>query len=147
MGYSSFKKITKSFKFEGEADKNEIPAYAQQYIKKEGVLAVYRTLRDFGIFTDNKVILFDNLKNRKHIYSIPYQSISMLSICFGEKTAEVTLFIDSGCEVNLRFVNMTPKDKLNLRILYTCIDKISSSQDMIAEDMNALIKKKKDSKK
>ncbi len=147
MGYSSFRRITRSFKFEGIVDKNEIPAYALQYIKKERVLAVYRTSRDFGIFTDEKVTLFDNCRSRKNIYTIPYKSISMLSICFGEKKAELTLFIDSGYEVNLRFFNMTPKDKLDLRILYTCVDKITSSQDTIAEDMNALLKKKKDPKK
>lgn len=140
MGYSSFKSIMKSFKFEGCAEKSDLPAYAQQYIKKESVLSVYRTLRDFGIFTDNKVILFDNFKSRKNIYTIPYESISMLSIYFGEKDAELTLFIDSGCSIDLRFVNMTPKDKLHLRVLYTCIDKITSGQATVSEDMNSLIK-------
>lgn len=140
MGYSSFKSIMKSFKFEASTEKDDLPAYAQQYIKKESVLSVYRTLRDFGIFTDNKVILFDNYKMRKNIYTIPYKSISMLSIYFGEKDAELTLFIDSGYSIVLRFINMTPKDKLKLRVLYTCIDKITSGQNTISEDMNSLIK-------
>lgn len=71
----------------------------------------------------------------------------MLSIYYGEDKAELTLFIDSGCEVNLTFVNMTPKDKLHLRVLYTCIDKIITGQDMIKEDVNRLFKIGKSYKK
>lgn len=139
MSHSSFKNIATSFKFEIVAQKKDLPAYALQYIKKENVLAVYRTLRDFGIFTDSKVILFDNLRNHKQIYTIPYSSISMLSICFGEDTSEMTLFVDSGCSIVLKFVNMKPKDKLYLRVLYNCIEKIISGVPVIKEDLNSLI--------
>lgn len=65
MKYSSFKRIKRSYKFEGEAKKKEIPAYAMQYIKIENVLATYKTQRDFGIFTESKVILFDSYRYRK----------------------------------------------------------------------------------
>ncbi len=142
MSYSSFKNIKASFKFSQAFDKKDLPAYAIQYIKSETVLAVYKTERDFGIFTDKKLVLFDNGKNRKQIYTIPYKSISMLSVCFLDDSSELTLFIDSGCSINLMFVDMYPKDKLRLRVLYNCVDKIISGEKPIKEDMESLINNK-----
>lgn len=142
MSYSSFKNIKASFKFSSAFDKKDLKAYALQYIKDETVLAVYKTERDFGIFTDTKVVLFDNGKNRKQVYTIPYKSISMLSVCFLESVSELTLFIDSGYQINLEFVDMYPKDKLRLRVLYNCIDKIISGVKPQKEDIDSLVNNK-----
>lgn len=87
-------------------------------------------------------MLFDNGKNRKQVYTIPYKSISMLSVCFLESSSELTLFIDSGYQINLEFVDMYPKDKLRLRVLYNCIDKIISGVKPIKEDIDNLVNNK-----
>lgn len=136
---TKFRNITKRFNFSKVIDKEDLPGYVRQYIKGEKVLTVYKTERDHGVFTDNKIVLFDNKGNSKNIHTIPYRSISNLSVVFNEKDAEFKLYMDSGYPARLKFINMSGDDKLRLRILYTCIDKIVNNQDPIKEDMKRLI--------
>lgn len=139
MSYTKFRKITKYFKFSRVLNKKELPAYARQYIKNEQILTCYKTERDHGIFTDKKIVLFDNKGKKKHIYTIPYKSISILSVTFDENSADLNLYMDSGYSINLKFINMNSTDKLRLRVLYTCIDKIINNEKTIKEDINSLI--------
>ncbi len=139
MSYTKFKKITKNFNFSSVVDKKDLPAYVRQYIKKEQVLTTYKTSRDYGVFTDKKIVLFDNKGMSKQIFTIPYKSISNQSIIFNEDSAELDLLMDSGYPVILKFINMKGEDKLRLRILYICIDKIINNQEPIAEDIKNLI--------
>ncbi len=142
MSYTKFRKITKHFNFSRVLEKKELPAYARQYIKNEQILTSYKTERDHGIFTDKKIILFDNKGMNKHIYTVPYKSISILAVTFKEESATLNLYMDSGYPISLKFVNMNSIDKLRLRILYTCIDKIINNQQPIKEDMENLINNK-----
>ncbi|MCI8569653.1 MAG: PH domain-containing protein [Bacilli bacterium] len=139
MSYTKFKKITKNFNFSSVVDKKDLPAYVRQYIKKEQILTTYKTSRDYGVFTDKKIVLFDNKGMSKQIFTIPYKSISNQSIIFNEDSAELDLLMDSGYPVILKFINMKGEDKLRLRILYICIDKIINNQEPIAEDIKNLI--------
>lgn len=139
MGYMKYKAITKEFDFSGIIDKKDLPAYVKQYIREELVLVAYKTTRDHGVFTDKKIILFDNYGKRKQIYTIPYKSISTLSVIFDEKEAFLDLYLDSGYPVNLRFVNTTGEDKLRLRILYTCINRLINNQEPLEMDINRLL--------
>ena len=139
MSYTKFKKITKNFNFSSVVDKKDLPAYVRQYIKKEQILTTYKTSRDYGVFTDKKIVLFDNKGTSKKIFTIPYKSISNQSIIFNEDSAELDLLMDSGYPVILKFINMKGEDKLRLRILYICIDKIINNQEPIAEDIKNLI--------
>ena len=132
MSYTKFKKITKNFNFSSVVDKKDLPAYVRQYIKKEQILTTYKTSRDYGVFIDNK-------GTSKQIFTIPYKSISNQSIIFNEDSAELDLLMDSGYPVILKFINMKGEDKLRLRILYICIDKIINNQEPIAEDIKNLI--------
>ena len=50
--------------------------------------------------------------------------------------------MDSGYPISLKFVNMNSIDKLRLRVLYTCIDKIINNQEPIKEDMENLMNNK-----
>ncbi len=136
---AKFNKITRFFNFSGVVDKSDLPAYVRQYIKKEQILTIYKTSRDYGVFTDKKIVLFDNKGKTKQIYTIPYKSISNPSICFNEDSAELNLLLDSGFPVSLKFVNMTGNDKLRLRVLYICMDKLVNDQEPVAEDMKNLI--------
>lgn len=139
MSYTKFKKITKNFNFSSVVDKKDLLAYVRQYIKKEQILTTYKTSRDYGVFTDKKIVLFDNKGTSKQIFTIPYKSISNQSIIFNEDSAELDLLMDSGYPVILKFINMKGEDKLRLRILYICIDKIINNQEPIAEDIKNLI--------
>lgn len=131
--------ITKHFQFSNVVEQKDLPAYVKQYIKNEQVLTSYKTKKDYGVFTDNKIVLFDNKGDSKKNYTIPYKSISSLSVVFGKDTSQLNLYMDSGYPVNLKFTNMTGTDKLRLRILYTCMDKIINNQEPIKEDMKNLI--------
>lgn len=139
MSYTKFKRITKFFKFSKALNKDEIPGYVRQYIKNEPVLTAYKTKRDHGVFTDTKIVLFDNKADSKQIYTIPYKSISNLSVTFNKDNAELNLHLYSGYPVNLKFINMNGTDKLRLRVLYTCIDKIVTNQEVVKEDLKKLI--------
>jgi len=139
MKYSNLKTTKKRFHFCKTVDKEELPAYVRQYIKKEQILTIYKTARDYGVFTDKKIVLFDNEGKSKQIYTFPYQSISVAAISFDETKAELNLILDSGFPVSLNFINMTGVDKRRLRILYICIDKLLNDQEPILEDMKDLI--------
>ncbi len=139
MGYVKYKAITKEFNFSGIIDKKDLPAYVKQYIREELILVAYKTSRDHGVFTDKKVILFDNFGKRKQIYTIPYKSISTLSIIFDDTESFLDLFLDSGYPINLRFINTSAEDKLRLRILYTCVNRLINNQEPLEIDLTRLL--------
>lgn len=139
MKYPKSKIIAKPFQFYGVVDKKELPAYVSQYIKKEKVLAIYQTERDYGVFTDKKIVLFDNTSKSKQVYSITYKAILSLSIVFQEESAQMDLLLDSGYQISLNFIKMSGVDKRRLRILYVCVDKLINDQEPISEDMKSLI--------
>ena len=139
MKYIKYKAVTKPFNFSEVTFKEELPAYAKQYIKEEVILSAYKTSRDYGIFTDKKIVVFDNYEKRKQIYTIPYQFISTLSVIFDENHAELDLFLASGYPVNLKFIKMSGEDKLRLRLLYTCISRLINNQSPVKMDMDRLL--------
>lgn len=139
MGYVKYKAITKEFNFSGIIDKKDLPAYVKQYIREELILVAYKTSRDHGVFTDKKVILFDNFGKRKQIYTIPYKSISTLSIIFDDTESFLDLYLDSGYPINLKFINTSGEDKLRLRILYTCVNRLINNQEPLEIDLTRLL--------
>jgi len=143
MQYVKYKELTKEFKFSKAFNKDDLPGYIKHYIlDNELILVAYKTDRDHGVFTDKKIVLFDSYsepRNCKEIYTIPYKSVSTISIIFETTTAELHLFLDSGYPVKLKFINVKPDDKIRLRILYTCINRIISNQEPNKKDIKRLI--------
>lgn len=141
MGYVKYKAVTKPFNFSSviDIDKETLPAYVKQYIRDELILVAYKTSRDHGIFTDKKIVLFDSYKKRKQIYAIPYKSISTISILFDDDYAILDLFLNSGYPETLKFVNLTAEEKLRLRILYTCVNRLINDQEPLKMDMDRLL--------
>lgn len=142
MSYIKFEKIAKKFDFFEVLGKDNAPAYLRQYIKKEAILIIYKTKRDHAVFTDSKLVLFDNSGHDKNVYTIPYKSINYLSINFGKDNASLNLYLASGYPLNIRFINMNGTDKLRLRILYTIIDKIVCGLEPVSDDVNLLVTNK-----
>lgn len=144
MAYIRYKEVTKYFNFSKVIDSKDIPAYIKQYIlEDEQVLVAYKTTRDHGVFTDKKIVLFDNVSmfgKYKQIYVIPYSSISVLSVGFGATGAEINLSLDCGYPLKLKFVNMKAVDKVRLRMLYTCINRIINDQKPPQDILEKLIK-------
>lgn len=143
MAYIRYKEVTKHFNFSKAVGEAQLPRYVRQYVlEDETILAAYKTSRDHGIFTDKKMVLFDNFKMfgpSKEIFTIPYSSISVISVAFGSSTSELNLSLDCGFPLKLRFVNMKAEDKVRLRLLYTCINRVINNQKPREEDVKRLI--------
>lgn len=142
MAYIRYKEVTKHFNFSKALSKEDMPGYIKHYIPEdENILVAYKTSRDHGVFTDKKVVLFDNvsmLGKSKQIYTIPYKSISVLDVVFGERNAELNFSLDCAFPVKLKFVDMKAEDKVRLRLLYTCINRIVNGQEPLKEDVKRL---------
>ncbi len=121
MAYIKYKELTKYFNFESEIDSENLPKYVLDYIhSSENILIAYKTARDFGIFTDKRMILFDKnpLSTIKKTHVIPYNSISTSAIGFGFNTAQILMSLDSGYPLQLNFVKMNDSKKTNLKNVY-----------------------------
>lgn len=127
MAFIKYKELTNYFNFRKKLDETNLAKFVTDYIfDDEKILAAYATRRDHGIFTDKKIILFDNdsgLFISKEIFTIPYSEISTIAIKFKTMSANIMMYMDSGYPIKLKFVNLRPDDKRDLRILYTQISK------------------------
>lgn len=142
MAYIKYKEITKYFNFSKIVDISLLPKYTTDYVfENEAVLAAYKTHRDYGVFTDKKIILFDNTSltiNKKQVYIIPYKSISSCSVVFKTTGGEMSLFMNSGYPVRLKFINMSNEAKYRLRVLYSYVSKYVIGQDVSNADIKKM---------
>lgn len=138
MILAKYRKAINDFSFSEVVLKGDLPGYARQYVKRENILTIYKTSRDFGVFTDKKVVLFDNNGSSKQIYTIPYKSILTISVIFYDDSAELQFLLNSNEGITLNFINMSGDDKLRLRILYHCIDNIVNEIEPFKEDIKRL---------
>ncbi len=143
MLYVKYKEITKRFDFSEYIKLEDLPGYIRHYVAEdEKILSAFKTIRDHGVFTDKKIVLFDNYSKsgiHKQIYTIPYNTISTMSIVFNEKSAEIDLLLNSGHPIRLTFVDVSVKDKVRLRVLYTAITRIISGQEPNKVDAKRLV--------
>lgn len=123
MAYIKFKELTRYFSFSNEIDIESLPNYVTDYVDKdEKIILAYKTTRDKAIFTNKKIVIFDNnlLKFRsKIIYVVPYKSISTGAIEFSSNKAKILLTLDSGYQIRWDFIHMGAKEKTNLRKAYS----------------------------
>ena len=123
MAYIKYKELTQYFNFYKQLDIDNLPSYVTDYISNnEQILIAYGTIRDKFVLTDNKIILFDvrgiSGKN-KRIHFFPISSISSGALDFKPKGIGLLLSLDSGYQLRLNFVNMTPTDKTKMRTVFT----------------------------
>ena len=124
MAYIKYKELTKYFNFSKELEVKDLPNYVTDYLSdKEVVFKAYKTTRDKGIFTNERMILFDvnPFSNSKKIHIIPYKSISSGAVLFKKISAAILLSFDSGYQLKLNFIRMNAKDKTELRKLFSYI--------------------------
>ncbi len=137
------KKIRKSFNFSKNYERDNLPRYVLDYVfDGEKILAAYKTDRDHGVFTDKKIVLFDTYSRfgiRKQIYTIPYRKVSTISVTFEGNKASFDLLLDCGYPVTMKFTNMEAKDKIRLRILYSCVSRAVNDQSPLEEDIKKLV--------
>ena len=126
MAYIKYKELTKYFDFNNEVSIDKLPDYTKEYVTDtENILIGYQTSRDYAVFTDKTMILFDRdiIKTYKKIHIIPYKSISTSAICFKPGKVEILLSLDSGYQMKINFVHMNHDKKEHIKIVYNAMMK------------------------
>lgn len=149
MAYLKYKEVTKYFNFSEVVSIERLPNYVTDYVfEGEEILCGYKTSNDFGIFTTKKIVLFDKGSSMglyKQIFTIPYNSISTLSIIFKINGVELSIFLDSGYPLRLKFISMKNEtdelqniNKKRLRLVYSIISKIINNQKIDGEEIKVI---------
>ena len=122
MSYIKFKELTKYFDFKTEVAEKDLPDYTKEYVSdKETILIGYKNNKDYIVFTNKKIILFDRdtmAVYYKKIHTIPYKSISTSAINFMPGKVEMLFSFDSGYQLHLNFINMNHDKKENVKKVY-----------------------------
>lgn len=143
MAYLKYKEVTKYFDFSKYINEKDLPQYTLDYVYEgENFLGAYKTSRDYGIFTDSKIVLFDNaisINPYKEIFTIPYSSVASCSILYRPSRVELKMDLQSGYPLRLKFVNMGVKDKIRIRLIYSCMCRIVCNQKIPSNVINTLV--------
>ncbi len=146
MAYIKYKELTKFFNFSKHIQTADLPYYIYDYVfDDEKVLVSYKTFRDHGVFTTEKIVLFDNrlsFRPFKEIYTIPYHNVSALYIRYKSKSVDLHFDLESGHQVQLKFVNVNRYDKARLRLLYSYICRYINKQKIPSDLVDTLIEDK-----
>ena len=122
MAYIKFKELTKYFDLKKEVKEDDLPEYAKEYVAdKEKIILSYKNSKDYAVFTNKRIILFDRdpiAVYYKKIHIIPYVSISTSAINFKPGKVELLLSLDSGYQIHLNFVDMNHDKKENIKKIY-----------------------------
>ena len=74
MAYIKFKELSKYFDFKLQVKPEELPSYVEEYVEDcEEILIGYKNSKDYVVFTDKKMILFD-----RDTLAVYYKSIYFL---------------------------------------------------------------------
>lgn len=127
MAYIKFKELTKYFDLRTEVKLENLPNYTKEYVEdNETIVMAYKNSKDYAVFTDKKLILFDRdtlAVYYKKIHIIPYVSISTSAINFKPGKVELLFSLDSGYQVHVNFIDMNHNKKENIKAVYKIIMK------------------------
>ncbi len=122
MAYIKFKELSKYFDFKEEITTDKLPDYAKEYVSsKETIIGSYKNSKDYAVFTDKKMILFDRdtlAVYYKKIHIFPYSSISSSAINFKPGKVELLFSFDSGYQLHINFIEMNHNKKEKLKEIY-----------------------------
>ncbi len=122
MAYIKFKELSKYFDFKDEIEEKDLPEYAKEYVSsKENILLGYKNTKDYAVFTDKKMILFDRdtlAMYYKKIHIFPYTSISSSAINFKPGKVELLFSFDSGYQLHINFIEMNHEKKERIKAIY-----------------------------
>lgn len=123
MAYIKFKELSKYFDFKQEIlSIAELPEYAKEYVEEEEkILLAYKNSKDYMVFTNKKMVLFDRdtmAVYYKKIHVIPYMSISTSAINFKPGKVEILLSLDSGYQMHLNFIDMNHDKKEHIKQVF-----------------------------
>ena len=122
MAYIKFKELSKYFNFKKEVTEENLPEYVKEYVSSgEKILLGYKNNKDYALFTDKRMILFDRdpmAMRYKKIHMFPYHSISTSAVCFKPGKSELLFSFDSGYQLHINFIDMHHDKKENLKKIY-----------------------------
>jgi len=123
MAYIKFKELAKYFDFKLEVAADDLEDYAKEYIlpEKENFLSAYKNSKDYVVFTDKRMILFDRdslAVYYKKIHIIPYKSISSSAINYKPGKVELLFSLDSGYQLHINFIEMNHDKKERIKKIY-----------------------------
>ena len=128
MSYIKFKELSKYFDFKTEVGAMDLPDYTKEYVEdNETILIGYKNSKDYVVFTDKKMILFDRdtlAVYYKKIHIIPYRSVSTSAINFKPGKVELLFSFDSGYQLHVNFIDMNHDKKENLKKIYKTMMKV-----------------------
>lgn len=128
MAYIKFKELSKYFDFKTEVYEDKLPDYTKEYVEdNETILIGYKNSKDYVVFTDKKMILFDRdslAVYYKKIHIIPYVSISTSAINFKPGKVELLFSFDSGYQLHVNFIDMNHEKKENIKKIYKTMMKV-----------------------
>lgn len=128
MSYIKFKELAKYFDFKTEVTTENLPDYAKEYVDdNEKIILSYKNSKDYAVFTDKKLVLFDRdtlAVYYKKIHIIPYKSISTSAINFMPGKVEILLSLDSGYQMHINFIDMHHEKKENIKAVYKTMMKV-----------------------
>ncbi len=131
MAYIKFKELSKYFDFKTEVYEDKLPDYTKEYVEdNETILIGYKNSKDYVVFTDKKMILFDRdtlAVYYKKIHIIPYVSISTSAINFKPGKVELLFSFDSGYQLHVNFIDMNHDKKEVLKKVYKTMMKAKIS--------------------
>ena len=81
----------------------------------------YKNSKDYAVFTDKKMILFDRDVlglTYKKIHVFPYNSISSSAVKFKPGKVELLFSFDSGYQLHVNFIEMNHQKKENIKYIY-----------------------------
>ena len=122
MAYIKFKELSKYFDFKKEVSLENLPDYAKEYVdSSEQIIGAYKNSKDYAVFTNRKMILFDRdtlAVYYKKIHIFPYVSISTSAINFKPGKVELLFSFDSGYQLHINFIEMNHDKKENIKKIY-----------------------------
>lgn len=131
MAYIKFKELSKYFDFKTEVYEDKLPDYTKEYVEdNEHIVIGYKNSKDYVVFTDKKMILFDRdtlAVYYKKIHIIPYVSISTSAINFKPGKVELLFSFDSGYQLHVNFIDMNHDKKEVLKKVYKMMMKTKIS--------------------
>lgn len=128
MAYIKFKELSKYFDFKTEVYEDKLPDYTKEYVEDNEIILIgYKNSKDYVVFTDKKMILFDRdtlAVYYKKIHIIPYRSVSTSAINFKPGKVELLFSFDSGYQLHVNFIDMNHDKKENLKKIYKTMMKV-----------------------
>lgn len=123
MAYMKFKELTKYFDFKEEILNIEtLPEYTKEYVyETEKIIIAYKNSKDYVVFTDKKMILFDRdplALYYKKVHVVPYRSISTSAINYVPGKVELLFSLNSSYQLHINFINMNHEKKENLKHIF-----------------------------